>query len=91
MVVDQSPFMPTSKLIFFGIARRLACKKMGKSINWVMYVEWTSSEQQHYKERLKQVDLLNFYKEIDDEPMMEEVCGQLIECISIIECTIWLL
>jgi len=63
---------------------------MGKPINWVMYVEWTNSEQ-HYKVTLEQVDLFNFYKEVDDEPLMEKVCGQLIECISIIECTIWLL
>jgi hypothetical protein len=62
MVVDQNLFMPTSKLMVFGIVRRLAYKKMGKPINWVMYVEWTNNEQQHYKVRLEQVVLLNFYK-----------------------------
>jgi hypothetical protein len=83
--------MPTSKLMSFGIAKRLACEKMGKPINWAIYVEWINSEQQHYNTRLEQVDLLDSYKEVDDEPLMEEVCGQLIECISIIKCTIWLL
>jgi hypothetical protein len=67
MVVDQNPFMPTSKLISFEIARRLACEKMGKPINWAMYVEWTDNEQQHYKARLEQVNSLNSYKEVDDE------------------------
>jgi hypothetical protein len=83
--------MPRSKLISFRIAKRLACEKMGKPINWAMYVEWTNSEQQHYKARLEEMDLLHFYKEVDDESLMEGVCGQLIKCISIIKCTIWLL
>jgi hypothetical protein len=38
-----------------------------------MYVEWTNSEQQHYKVRLEQMHLFNFYKEIDDEPVMENL------------------
>lgn len=77
--------MPTSKLISFKIAKKLACEKMGKPIKWAMYVEWTNSEQQHYKARLKEMDFLNSYKEVDVESLMKGVCGQLIKC------TIWLL
>jgi hypothetical protein len=46
MVVHQKLCMLTSHLISLGMARRLACEKMGKKMNWAMYVEWTNSEQQ---------------------------------------------
>ncbi len=31
------------------MARGLACKKMRKYMNWVMYAKWTNSEYQHHK------------------------------------------
>jgi hypothetical protein len=45
MVVHQKLYMPSSHLISLGLARGLACEKMGKNTNWAMYVEWTNSEQ----------------------------------------------
>jgi hypothetical protein len=72
MVVHQKPCMPTSRLISLGMARRLACEKMGNKMNWAMYVEWNNNEQQHHKARLKQMNLLIFDDEGDDGPHMEE-------------------
>jgi hypothetical protein len=47
------------------MARQLACKKMGKMMNWAMYVEWINSEEQHCKTRsfLKQIEAINFDEE----------------------------
>jgi hypothetical protein len=59
---------------------------MGKKMNWAMYAEWSNSEQQCYKARSKQVELLSSNEEANNGTHLEEVCGQPIECTSIIFC-----
>jgi hypothetical protein len=55
---------------------------MGKKMNWAMYAEWSNSEQQCYKARSKQVELLSSNEEANNGTHLEEVCGQPIECTS---------
>ncbi len=51
MVVHQKACVPTLRLISLGMARGLACDKMGKLMNWAMYAEWTNVEQQRHMAR----------------------------------------
>jgi len=62
MVVHQKPYMLASRLISLGMAKGLACERMGKAMNWAMYAKWMNSEQQHHKARmsLEQVDVISF-------------------------------
>jgi hypothetical protein len=40
MIIHQKPYVPPSRLISMGMARGLACEKMGKMMNWAIYAEW---------------------------------------------------
>jgi hypothetical protein len=42
MTIHQKTYLPSSQLISLRMARGLACEKMGKAMNWVMYGEWTN-------------------------------------------------
>jgi hypothetical protein len=71
------PCMPTSSLIFLGMARGLACRKMGKQMNWVMYVKWTDNEYQHHKSKssFEQIDVINSNEEGIKRFLTKEVHG----------------
>jgi hypothetical protein len=46
MVVHQKACVAASRLISFGMAQGLAYERLGKPMNWAMYVEWTNTKQQ---------------------------------------------
>ncbi len=73
MVVHQKPCMLASRLISLGMAKGLACERMGKTMNWAMYTKWMNSEQQHHKARmsLEQVDVISFDEKAYERPHME--------------------
>ncbi len=53
-----------------GMVRGLACEKMEKPMNWVVYVEWIDREQQRQKEIVEQVELISSYEgKASDEPL----------------------
>jgi hypothetical protein len=53
------------KVDILGMVRGLACKKMGKQMNWGMYAKWTNNEYQHHKSRssFEQIDVINSNEE----------------------------
>jgi Fe2+ transport system protein FeoA len=42
MIIHQKPYVLASRLISMGMVRGLACEKMEKPMNWVVFVEWTN-------------------------------------------------
>jgi hypothetical protein len=42
MVVHPKACVLASKLISLGMAQGLTCERLGKPLNWAMYVKWTN-------------------------------------------------
>jgi hypothetical protein len=61
------------------MARHVGCKKMGNLMNWAMYIEWTNSEQQHYKQCHFRIKLkCSFHEKIEKGVQMEEIHDQVV-------------
>jgi hypothetical protein len=58
--IHQKPYLPSSQLISLGMAKGLACEKMGKAMNWAMYGEWTNKEQQRHKKKRASCEAYKF-------------------------------
>ncbi len=42
MIIHQKTYVPASRIIFLGMARRVVMDLKGDKMNWVMYIEWTN-------------------------------------------------